>query len=200
GSRALMVGGAVLAGVSLIALAFISEPWHFYALRGVVFPLGVTGMSGIVATTAVANWFVRQRGSAIAAASLGLSVANIVFPPLATALIQNAGWRADWAALGVLVMLLVVPAAALLMKRRPEDLGLLPDGDLPGQPPPPATGARTARSAAAEVSFTRAEAVRTRALWLIVGSFTLANMGLSAMAVHLIPYFKSRGLTASEAA
>jgi MFS family permease len=82
-------------------------------------------------TLLVAQWFVRYRARAVAVMTLGFAVSTSVLAPVCTVLIQEIGWRETYAFLGVMVWVLIVPGAIVLVKDRPEDMGLLPDGDTP---------------------------------------------------------------------
>ena len=118
--------GIMAAGLLLAPLA--SQPWHLYATLGVL----VGGGSVVLGYTGQAlflpNWFVRKRGLALSIAFSGVGVGSIILLPWLLSLIQRAGWRAACWALAVLVLGLLVPLN-LLLRRRPEELGLQPDGD-----------------------------------------------------------------------
>lgn len=195
GGRELMVGGALIAGAGLAGVGLVHNLWQFYLIRGVVVTVGMLGMGGLVVNVALSNWFVRRRGRAIAVAAMGISVAAVVLPPLTQWLITRVGWRGAWGVLGLLVILVVTMPAALIMRRRPEDLGLQPDGDA-------ATRTATGPPApdADEYAWSRAAALRTPTLWLLMLAFALASMGLMGMLVHTYPYLTDRGLSAAEAA
>ena len=96
-------------------------------------------------------------------------------------LIESVGWRAAWAVLGVMIWALVIPAGAVIMRRRPEDFGLAPDGDQPSAAP------RGSVLEPDDVLWTRRQAARTPALWMLILTFGVGSMGLGAMLVHLIP-------------
>ena len=85
--------------------------------------LGYTGQSLFLP-----NWFVRRRGLAMSLAFSGVGVGSIILLPWLQAMIARAGWRAACWALAILVLVLLVPLN-LLLRRRPEDIGLEPDGD-----------------------------------------------------------------------
>lgn len=110
------VGMALVQGLVTLALSFAG-----------LWALGQRSLS-IIATLLVAQWFVRYRGRAMAVVWLGLFTAGAALPPASLFLIERAGWRWAYAALGLIVWLLVIPAALLVVRRRPEDIGLRPDG------------------------------------------------------------------------
>ncbi len=194
GGRVLIVIGAAVSGLGFIALGQVHTLWQYYLVRGALLTVGSVGMGTLVVNVAISNWFVRMRGRAIAIGSMGVSVSALIMPPLSTHLIAAFGWRTAWAVIGVLVWIVVIPAAAYVMRRRPEDHGLEVDG---GAPP---AGHVTRVRTAGDVRWTRRQAARTPALWMLIVSFGFASMGLGAMLLHLYPYLTDRGFTPGEAA
>src|SRR5437764_5221745 len=128
GPRFVIEMGAVVMAIGLLLAPFVSRPWHLYATLGVLVGgggncLGYTGQS-----LYLPNWFVRRRGLAMSVAFSGVGVGSIVLLPWLQALVEQAGWRAACWALGILALVLLAPLN-LLLKARPEELGLQPDGD-----------------------------------------------------------------------
>lgn len=193
GGRGLMVVGAAIAGAGYILLGQVRELWQFYAIMGLVVTLGMAGMGAMVTNVAVSNWFVRRRGRAIAIAAMGISVTALVLPLAAGWMIEAWGWRAAWAGIGVAIWVVVIPPSWLVMRRRPEDYGLEPDG---GAGP----GLDDQQQGLDGAVWTRREALGAPALWLLIVSFGLASAGLTALLLHLIPYLEEIGFTRLEAA
>lgn len=189
GSRPLMLIGAVILCSSLIAMGFVEELWHWVLLRGIVATIGAAMIGNLVVNVTLAKWFVEQRGRAVGWASIGVSMAGVVLPPIMTWYIDEWGWRAAWQALGVGSLILVVPAA-LVMRREPEDMGLHPDGKTDAEM---ASGQGAAALADFANSLTRSEALRTSALYLLVLSFGFGTIGLITMIVIIIPYLTDSG-------
>lgn len=195
GGRALMVGGAIIGGFGFIALGRVHELWQYYLVRAGLVAVGSIGMGNLVVNVALSNWFVRQRGRAIAIGVMGTSVAALLLPTVANRMIDAWGWRTAWAAIGVAVWLTVIPAALVAMRRRPEDFGLRPDGD-----GAPLAGAPVPARVASDVRWTRQAAARTWTLWMLVAAFGLASTGMGALLLHLIPYLTDEGFTRAQAA
>ncbi len=183
GGRRVLIVGALVAGAGTMLLSLVHSRWEFFILRGVVMPTGILTMGYIVVNVAVSNWFVRKRGRALAIAAMGLSAANIVLTPLAGIFITYLGWRLAWVALGLLVWLVLLPPTFLLMVRRPEDIGLKPDGDRA-----PDTTATSRAPTTAEASFTRSQALRTPAFWLMTAAFSINFAAMGGMFSHFVPY------------
>ncbi len=160
---------------------------------GVVMALASVALGELTGDATVARWFVLRRGRALAVATMGLSSAGIVVPlPLAW-LIATYGWRRAWIVLAVTVLVLGVLAAAAI-RRRPEDFGLLPDGDVP-----PAM-ARAGGRHETERSLGARAAARTPAFWLLVLSTNLAGLALFGVNLHLFSSITDKGVAAAPAA
>lgn len=196
GARPLMIVGAIVGGLSLLGLSRVHTLGQFYLLRGIGVTVGAIGIGNLVVNVTVSKWFVRNRGMAVAMASAGVSLSGVVLTPVAQALVDHAGWRDAWVILGVGVWVIAIPTA-FVMRRTPEDFGLLPDGDVPGRPAP----VRRARPLAApEVAWTRPEAIRTPSIWLLIFAYGIANIGLGAMLFHLLPFLTDSGFSSGTAA
>lgn len=195
--RWLVMGGAIIAGVSLGSLAFVSELWQFWLLRGVIYVIGGAGISPLVVNATLSKWFVRQRGRAISIASMGLSAGAVVLAPAVAYAIVHFGWRAAWAMQGMLLLAVLVIPAAIIIRRQPEDVGLLPDGDSEAPPKPrvPAAAIDPRRSAQTEEAWTRGEAVRTKELWFLIAIFGIGGLPASAIVLHLIAFLQDVGFS-----
>ena len=178
------------------------------------FDLGIYG--------AVNNWFVARRTMATAIAT-GAQMAGLVCLPLiAEFAMVHGGWRAGWVAVGIAVLGVGLLPGWLLLVRAPEDIGLVPDRQVtparlaaslatPGATTVAATGAATgtatdaATGAAmpipiAEPAFTRAEALRTPAFWLLSLFTVLAYPVQAGVSLHQAPFLIERGLSPAVAA
>jgi len=198
GGRGLMVIGAVISGAAYILLGQVQELWQYYVVKAGVLTFGMATMGSMVLNIAVSNWFIRRRGRAIAITAMGTSAAAVVLPTLAAWLIDAAGWRTAWVVIGIAVWVVVIPPAWLVMRRRPEDYGLEPDGRRTETAPGDRRAAE--RAAADAARWTRRQAMKTPALWMLIVSFGLGSMGFGAMLLHLIPYLTDSGYSRTEAA
>ena len=174
GGRGMMVIGVTIAGVALFMVGAITELWQWVLLRGVLFTVGAALMGGLVVNVTLSKWWVEKRGQMIGFAAIGASLAGMLMPPLMTVVVDEFGWRTGWRVLAVGAWLLVYPAA-MLMRRQPEDHGLHPDGNSDEEV---RAGAGAAAAAELANSFTRGEALRTPALYLIVFAYGLSGIAL----------------------
>ena len=195
GARLGMTLSALFGGACLVLLAFTDVPWAYYLLLGVGVGAARTGLEIVGPRTAIANWFVRRRAAAFAWSSGGRAVFGFTMVPVFAILIEQTSWRAGWAVLGVVEIVILAPLAWLIVRRRPEDHGQFPDGDLPGAVRTEQRG--QSRTVADEDSWTLREAVRTRTLWLIVVSLMLTGFPATGVIANMVPYFINEGLSST---
>ena len=200
GPRILAVSTTLTLTASLIAMHWVSDLVIFYILFGGLGALSSFGSSDMMMTAVLPKWFVRKRGRALATGSIGTAMGPLFFPLLVSLLITLFEWRGAWLALGVLTLSIMGPLS-LLVRTRPEDMGLLPDGG-PEQPRPDgrqgAARPRRADLAPTEHDFTRKEIVRTRTFWLLVLAFSLGTLGTGGFFSNWLPYFRDLGFSSAQ--
>lgn len=188
----LVLGLAVLGtGAADLGLSLTSSLAMFYVLFCVArmnfagpFDLGIYG--------AVNNWFVARRPRAISIATVAQMLGLVALPLIAQAMILRGGWRAGWLGVGIAVLAVGLLPNWLFMVRRPEDVGLVPDRA--ALPTTPVVDTRP------EPAFSRAQALRTPAFWLLA-LFTLFAYPVQAgIALHQAPFLIERGLSPTMAA
>ena len=127
--KILMIVGCVILGASLILHSQAYTPSVVYLSRALMgIALGLVGV--LAGTILVSNWFRRLRGTAIGILLTGTSIGGVLIPLIATPLILNFGWRTAMLVVSLIIWLVLLPAIIFLVKNRPSDIGLLPDGDL----------------------------------------------------------------------
>ena len=176
GPRRVVAVGSVLLTAGYIIWATAPNLWIAFLGLGVVAPLGMSA-SWVPCNATVVRWFVERRGTALAIATSGTSMANIIAPPVAATLVKAYGWRtalASFALTGGAAMLL----SSLWFRRDPESMGQFPDGK--DGPPTPldqtlisSTDGLTAKAAS-----------RTRTYWLILGMYALTFVVVFVPFVH----------------
>ena len=199
GGRLLLATGGVLIVLALLYLSVIQTLLGFYVAFSLA-RLADQGFVQSISPPAVAKWFVRHRGRALAVLFFATSAGGVVLPPLTQFVIDRWEWRVAWVLLsGVMLVIGLIPVA-LAVRRQPEDMGLKVDGRAPGQAEPSGRdtkrGRRDLPSEGPEVSWRLSEAFRTPALWLLGASVFMVGVGSTGIALHLVPYFVQRGLTA----
>ena len=128
GPRILMFASGITMGISLIGLKWVNNLGMFYFLFGALGALSMIGGAEMLTVAIVPKWFVRRRGRAMAIASTGTAMGPLFFPFLVHGIISLVGWRDAWMILGFIILAVLVPLS-FLIRSKPEDIGLLPDGD-----------------------------------------------------------------------
>jgi len=197
GSRLVLCAAVLVNGIALMLLSLTGSLLVFYLLFCVArmnwaapFDLGLYG--------ALNNWFVRRRAFASSVATLAQQVGLVAMPLIAQVAMLDAGWRAGWLAIGATTLVVGFVPTWLLLVRRPEDLGLAPDG-LAARTDG-ADGARAARVAAAEPAFSRRRALGTGAFWLLLIYTALVFPVQAGVSLHQAPYLIERGIDPTIAA
>jgi len=129
GARLLMALGSAVAGLALIGLSQVHQLWQLYGLWSGC--IAIANALTFYPTTfiVITNWFIRRRGSALALLTLLGGLASPIFIPLAGVLVPRLGWRETVVVFGLIQLLAALPIHLLAVRRRPEDMGLLPDGE-----------------------------------------------------------------------
>jgi len=220
GPRWLLVGACAILGLSYFALSHVGTLVAFYVIYAIGRSIAQSAIHNGILSTFVSKWFVRRRAQAIAIAIAGAYVGGMFFAPLVQHIITSYGWRFAWIFLGVLTWSIVLLPAGLLLRRSPEDMGMLPDGaQMSIRPSVPYTksdilasrivdGEETAWVAASqdedtrvdEISLTLREAMRTATFWLlclIQGVNSMSNTGIN---FHTVPRFTDVGISEAVAA
>lgn len=189
GARRVMALGALITGSAIALLGFTTSIWQLYALFFIM-AVGQVGLLNIPVATAVSNWFVEKRGLAMGITLSGFGLGGLLMLPLASYLISTLDWRMAYHILGLLICVCLIPLSIFVMRHKPEERGLLPDG-------------RTSQEGETEIpstvdsrdnaSWTLSSALRTRTFWLIVGALSLAFVGTGAVITHLIPFLQDTG-------
>ena len=197
GSRILLPVATLITAAAMFGLANIQYGWQLVLLFAVMGLVGMSGPGALVTTVPVTKWFVRNRGKAVAFAGLGIPIGSLIFVPLTHVFIDAWGWRTAWVVLAAIGAGILIPLSIILLRREPEDMGLLPDGDTNEEEP----GVQEGRSHAqtdVEQSWTSAEAIRTQVFWRLVIVFSLVMLGITTVGVHRIPAFEDRGIDAGQ--
>jgi MFS family permease len=187
--------------LSLAAVAFAAALLIMGAVGGVAtlllgFALLRTCGSGVVtlaARTLIPHWFVRRRGRAFSLLGLAATLSLALFPATNEFLIGVFGWRGAWRANAVLILLVLLPIVAFVVRDRPEAVGQHPDGV------PPADGEVEATSAV-EPSFALGEALRAPAFWGLLGASVVPSLVVTGLAFNQVAIFTERGLPSTIAA
>lgn len=181
--------GATWLAIGYLLLQYVDSYLSFFAVLLMFQSLGWVCVGPLTQTKLMVNWFNRNRGMALGIAIMGISVAGIITPTVATYLADTLGWQNAYSIYAGVLLLLILPVTLWLVKQEPSIIGQHTDGDpLPqlteeekNAPPPP-------RENVIEVYK---EFLTSRAFWSVVITFTLMNGVYSALMTHLPSYLTS---------
>ena len=197
GSRFLLALGGIVVALGCLYLSAMQTLLGFYVAFTIV-RIADQGLIKIGAPTVAGKWFLRYRGRAIALVFFAGSAGIIVMAPIVQLVIDAWGWRASWILLSGVMLLLGVVPCSVLVRRQPEDLGLMVDGQpgldavgekasdaLPIDPAPPV----------GEVNWTLGQVIKTPTFWLIITALFVVSTASSGVSLHLVPHLTQQGLT-----
>jgi len=122
--------GAVIAAASFILTAFVREPWQFYLVYGLLLGIGSSGLGVVAINSSVGKWFIRKRGTALGITTMGVSFGTIALTPLAGVIVRDFNWQTGFMVLGIITLVVGVSLSQIFFRKiRPEDYGMLPDGE-----------------------------------------------------------------------
>ena len=196
GARPIMLAAAVICIPALFMMSQVEEYWHYLVVRGVFLVTSASVAGFLVVSISVSKWFVAKRGQALGWTSMGVSMAGFFWPTFTAAvLIEPLGWRTAWMVLSACLAAILIPSA-LLMRRRPEDHGMLPDGG----PTQLTQDQIEAAQRDQETSLTRREALRTSCFYLIVLIFGISVVGIFAILLNGVLFLREHGFSSVDAA
>src|SRR5512139_2868669 len=193
GSRKVMTFGTVVMGSAFVLLGFMSALWQLYALNALA-AIGITCCAWIPIQTLISNWFTRRRGFAMGITLTGIGFGGLVMAPLTGLLISRIGWRLAFVGLGALILVIGASIVVAIVRSRPADLGLLPDGD--DVPAPGALG----RGAGLGVGVELGQAVRTGVFWTLACAHFLWTFASLSIIGHFVAHLRDVGFESSTAA
>jgi len=194
GSRVMIVVSSLLLGVACVYMGFVRN-WVMLGIGFLALRMLGQGSLSLASRYAINQWWVRRRGSVMGIAGVATALLGSGgFPVLINWLIPQFGWRVSYGLLGVGVMILLIPLGLFLVRDRPEDYGLLPDGatslaDQEGK-----------NKGFTEVHWTLPEAIRTPAFWLVAAALASMSMLGTGLTFHIFSIFQDSGLSSTIAA
>jgi MFS family permease len=193
GPRKLMVAGWVVVGIGFILMSRINTLWAFYG-SFLLIGIGMSFSSWVTINTTVANWFVKKRSRAMTLIYIGFGASGILAPFLALS-VGHFGWRTTLVIVGIFLWVVGIPLS-LVMRHRPSQYGLLPDGAQSLEQTEkaelgPAREITSANSSTTVRDFTIKETLRSRAFWLFSMANLFQQITTSALFVHIVPFLES---------
>ena len=187
------LGALATAGAYLVFTRFVTL-WQFYFVYVFARVVSTNTISNIAPKTAAVNWFRRFRGRALGMISMATPLGSSTLAIMAQLIMVDHGWRAVFVVFAFTMVLFQALPAALFLRRRPEDMGLLPDGD--GRPRAVADSGKRP-DIREEYSWTLRQALRTPTLWLLISAIVVALTVNAGVGFHLVAYYTDAGIDAT---
>jgi MFS family permease len=197
GPRPIMLAAVLLMGAGYLLLSQVESYATFLIVYLGVISLAHAGGFMHGPMVLINTWFIRHRARAITVSSAAFGMGGVLVAPVLSVIVQTWGWRWGAAVAGLLFLAIGIPLC-LAIRRSPESMGLLPDGDEPARPASGKDG--QAQTIKAEVEVTVAAALRSFAFWAAVLAAAIRNGSYHAISVHFIPVMVWKGLSQPQAA
>ena len=194
GPRAVMELGVALMAGGLLLAPLTTQPWHLYLTIGVMVGAGSVCLGYSGQSLFLPNWFIRRRGMAIGLAFAGVGIGSITLLPWVQLMIEQTGWRTACTAMGILILVVLAPIN-LLLRKRPEDIGLEPDGDAAPSASSAMPISNIVDAAWAGTDWTLRRAIGTARFWWISLGYFCGLYIWYAVQVHQTRYLLDIGFS-----
>lgn len=187
GARAVLAWSALLTGVSIFLTYLVTSPWQLFLLYGLGVSLGVGGASNVAASVLVVNWFGKKRGLAFGIMEAGFGAGQMLLVPGSLMLIHWFSWKLTVVVLGLLLIVIVFPAALLMLRNNPSEKNTEPIGGL---------AASEKETAPKTTALSVAGMFRMRQFWFLIFPFLICGFTtVGLMDTHLIPFSHDHGFS-----
>ncbi|WP_435577014.1 MFS transporter [Bacillus vallismortis] len=187
GARAVLSWSALLTGISIFLTCFVSSPWQLFLLYGLGVSLGVGGASNVAASVLVVNWFSKKRGLAFGIMEAGFGAGQMLLVPGSLMLIHWFSWKLTVVVLGLLLIVIVFPAALLMLRNNPSEKNAEPIGGLT---------AAEKETAPNTTALSVTGMFRMRQFWFLILPFLICGFTtVGLMDTHLIPFSHDHGFS-----
>ena len=187
GARAVMIPAAVVGGLALLLLFWLTELWQFYGLRFLM-GFGLVGLAFVPVSVTVFRWFRSNRGRALGIVLTGFPLGGLIFTPATAFLIGKLGWQMTFALLGLSIWAILLPVLVFVLRNDPEDLGILPAGAAAE-----AESGTIGSTSTADRDMSLGKVVRTSSFWVFMAIYFLAYASVISMLVHQFPHVTDLG-------
>ena len=199
GAKWILLVSFTVLGIMMIAMAAIQELWQFYVIQ-IISRFLAQGVINLALVIIIPQWFIKKRARATAFSSMGGRFGNALTPIYVQALVSGLSWRYATVTTGMVILAFSLLPIALFVRRKPEDMGLLPDGETPEQQASASADAqRTGIAIKGDVSFTLKQVVKMPAFYLLAGGQIFNILVGPALNLHMVPYFTDKGIPAQVA-
>jgi MFS family permease len=198
GPRRVIVPGILILAVGLMLCSRIETLTQFYIFYGVVAGTGISCI-GIVSYSAIlAHWFEKKRGLASGIAVSGMGLGTFLLVPMSQSFISMWGWRMTFIITGCLVLIILVPATALFLRHKPQELGQHPNGSNPSDSNN--KNHSQDQNNKQDNDWTLRKAVYTLRFWALILFPFFGFIGVFIIVVHQVKFLVDQGIDKMTAA
>jgi len=205
GSRPLVFFGGITAGIGLMLLSRADTYWQLVLIFVGIVSVGKSAGLGQILMATVNQWFVRRKALAMSTLMTSFAGGGAIVVPLLGLGISSLGWRDTLLYTGMFIFLLTIPVS-LVVRSKPEDLGLRPDGDLASpvggnqdfaerSERAQACRAPESESHVGRQEFTVRQAIRTATFWFLLWGVVTRVSATNAIIIHIFPMLEGEGLS-----
>ena len=199
GPRIVMTASVVVLGVSILAMAFAGNIWMLAFFYATFASFSMAGAQFTPVTPLIARWFVRRRAAALSVLTSGGSAGAALLVMFVASLIQFTSWRVALLAIVGMLVILVLPLVVIVIRNRPEQMGLEPDGGAVGGTVGDAVSRRgTGEGPLAVEKWSHA--YRTAPMWQLTFTYVVCGVTTAIIAVHFVSFAKNEGIPVFTAA
>jgi MFS family permease len=192
GSRKMILLGTSMFASILLLNNFLATSLSRFYFFNIALGFVGNGVGPLPYGKVVSLWFDKHRGLALGLMMIGIGSGAMIMPSVAQRLIAGFGWHTAYAILGGAVVLIAIPVVASLLRDRPQDLGLLPDGAR--------REGNAAGGEATAMGLSAQDAWRTGTFWLMICAFFLVSASVQGCVIHLAAMLSDRGISSGTAA
>ncbi|MSQ16492.1 MAG: MFS transporter, partial [Dehalococcoidia bacterium] len=196
GARPMVLAGGLIAGIGMMLLSRADTYWELVILFVGVVTAGKTAGMGQTLLALVNQWFVRRRALAMSTLMTAFAAGGALVVPLVHLGVEHLGWRGTLLYAGIFITLLTVPVS-LVVRSRPEDMGLQPDGPEPARRG--GSGLAKPQTLPPAGDFTVRQALRTQTFWFMLLGVVARVAAANAITIHLFPMMEWKGIDAGAA-
>jgi MFS family permease len=194
GPRRVIVPGILILSTGLFLCGSIESLAQFYIYYSVIAGIGVSCIAIVAYSAILAHWFEKKRGLASGIAVSGMGLGTFVMVPLSQHFISLWGFRLSFILLGILVLIILLPLNGLLLRHKPQELGLYPDGsDAPISPMMDEQNKENSVDFKTD-DWTLRRAAGTRRFWALIFFPFFAFLGLFIVQVHNVKFLVDQGI------
>lgn len=190
GARKNIIFSNIIAILGLLGMSQVREIWQVYFFFGLMAGIGIAFGEFIPTTTVVNNWFIQRRSLAMGLLFASGGLGGFASPPLISWLISGLGWRWAWVCLAGIHLLLTVIMGGILIRSRPADVGQVPDGGSKATRQTDINVITSRRVYQTAVDWKVGDALRTKALWLMMAIFSATWFTMNMLTTHQVAYLQ----------